>query len=68
MGCEVLGIDDYWKQVMNVFLEVLDIGGQRTDESFVEEAEVGEEVVADDNMNLVLEFFDNPSELLFDGR
>lgn len=38
---------------MDVFLEMLDIGGQTSNESLMEEAEVGEEIVANDDVGLL---------------
>jgi hypothetical protein len=64
VSCEILGVDYDGEHVMDVFLEVLDVVGQGPNKGLVDEAEVGEEVVPNDDTGLLLERFDDLLELL----
>lgn len=55
VGSEVFRINDQREELVDVFLEMLDFVRQGTNEGLVQEAEVREEVVADDDVGFVAE-------------
>lgn len=60
---KILGIENGWEELIDVFLEVFDISGKSANESVVDETEISEEIVANENMLFRLEFLGDYLEL-----
>lgn len=63
LSSKIFGIEDGWKQLIDVLLEVFNIGWKSADEGVVDESKISEQIVTNNDLFLCLELLGDGFEL-----